>query len=445
MLEISALTARRYVMGRGGLWPGRRWRGLDGTGTAMRTMEDLQLDPLVVVARAHDLMLHSRVADYAIDDWATLTYERREFFEWGGWLAVRPMDELPYFRVLMRRERAQPRWVEFEREHHDAIVEMRDLLRSGRELSNRSFDMSDRTRVDHYRGRKDSAVALHYLWRVGEAMVARRERFERVYALTEAVAPASALREVDETEAEDVLARKAVAADGLTRLNGIGSIYTYGHKATPAQLEDWRRRWLTDGSLVEVRVEGWRAVQVALGADAGLLADLEAGRVPADWAPLETTTDEEATFLSPLDPVSARGRAKPLFGFDYVWEVYKPVEKRSFGYYTMPILWGDRLVGRFDPKLDRTTGTLVINGLWLEDDALARDPAFGDALVAGMRRFVGLLEAKGLDVSAVAHAALRKRLAAAKPRRRATGGVAVKGAQVGAIRPGRSSAASARP
>ena len=69
--------------------------------------------------------------------------------------------------------------------------------------------MSDRTRVDHYRGRKDSAVALHYLWRVGEAMVARRDRFERVYALTEAVAPASALREVDEREAEDVLARKA--------------------------------------------------------------------------------------------------------------------------------------------------------------------------------------------------------------------------------------------
>ena len=105
MLEISAVTARRYVMGRQGLWPGRRWQGLDGTGAAMRAMEDLQLDPLVVVARAHDLMLHSRVVDYAIGDWATLTYERREFFEWGGWLAVRPMEELPYFRVVMRRER----------------------------------------------------------------------------------------------------------------------------------------------------------------------------------------------------------------------------------------------------------------------------------------------------------------------------------------------------
>jgi hypothetical protein len=383
----------------------------------MRAMEDLQLDPLVVVARAHDLMLHSRVVDYTIDDWAILTYERREFFDWGGWLAVRPMEELPYFRVLMRRERDQARWIETEREHHDAIEEMRAVLRAGREVSNRDFAMRDRTRIDSYRGRKDSALALHYLWRIGEAMVTRRERFERVYALTEAVAPPSALREVDELEAEDVLARKAVAADGLTRLNGIGAVYTYGRKATPAQLEDWRGRWLTDGSLVEVRVEGWKAVQVALGADARILADLEGGRVPADWAPLETTTDEEVAFLSPLDPVSARGRAKPLFGFDYVWEVYKPVEKRSFGYYTMPILWGDRLVGRFDPKLDRTTGTLVINGLWLEDDALARDVAFADALVVGMKRFVRLLEAGHLDVSAVSQAPLRKRLAAAKPRK----------------------------
>ena len=417
MLEISAVTARRYVMGRGGLWPGRRWRGLDGAGTAMRAMEDLQLDPLVVVARAHDLMLHSRVADYTIDDWATLTYERREFFEWGGWLAVRPMEDLPYFRVLMRRERKQPRWIEVEREHHDAIEEMRDLLRAGREVSNRSFDMSDRTRIDHYRGRKDSALALHYLWRVGEAMVTRRDRFERVYALTESVAPAEALREVDETEADDALARKVVAAAGLTRMNGLGSTYVYGHKATAAELASWRDRWLTDGSMIEVKVEGWRATQVAPGEDAALLADLEAGRVPAAWGLLETTTDEEATFLSPLDPVSARGRAKPLFGFDYVWEVYKPVEKRSFGYYTMPILWGDRLVGRFDPKLDRATGTLVILGLWLEDEALARDEAFGDALAAGMARFLRLVEAKRLDVTAVTQPKLRKRLAAAKRRR----------------------------
>ena len=130
--------------------------------------------------------------------------------------------------------------------------------------------------------------------------------------------------------------------------------------------------------------------------------------------------EEEATFLSPLDPVSARGRAKPLFGFDYVWEVYKPVEKRQFGYYTMPILWGDRLVGRFDPKLDRATGTLVILGLWLEDAATAKDPAFVAALAAGMRRFMTLLDVGRIDVAAVTQTPLRRSLARLGPRAKAT-------------------------
>ena len=212
----------------------------------MRAMEDLQLDPLVVVARAHDLALASRVLDYAIDDWATLTYERREFFEWGGWLAVRPMEELPYFRVLMRREREQADWLEDERDHADAIEEMRGILRAGREVSNRDFAMRDRTRIDDYRGRKDSALALHYLWRVGEAMVTRRERFERVYALTEAVAPAAALREVDEAEADDVLALKTMAAARPDQAQRAQAATSTAHKATPAEEAEWRDRgWPT--------------------------------------------------------------------------------------------------------------------------------------------------------------------------------------------------------
>ncbi|MEP6638268.1 MAG: crosslink repair DNA glycosylase YcaQ family protein [Chloroflexota bacterium] len=417
MLEISAVTARRYVMGRSGLWPGRRWRGLEGTAAAMRAMEDLQLDPLVVVARAHDLMLHSRVADYPIDGWATLTYERRQFFEWGGWLAVRPMEELPYFRVVMGRERELGRWRDLERDHAATIDEMRAVLRARGEVSNRDFAMHERTRVDDYRGRKDSALVLHYLWRVGEVMVTRRERFERVYALTEAVAPAAALREVDPEEADDILLRKSIAADGLSRQT-LGAISGLLRRVvSAAELAERRTRWLAAGDVVEVRVEGWRATQLANGSDARLIDGLEAGRVPAAWRPIETTTDEEATFLSPLDPVSARGRAKPLFGFDYAWEVYKPAELRRFGYYTLPILWGDRLVGRFDPKLDRATGTLVINGLWLEDPAFARDETFATALAGGMVRFLGFLGAKRVDAAAVPQPALRKRLAAVKPDR----------------------------
>jgi uncharacterized protein YcaQ len=414
VLEISALTARRYVMGRQGLWPGRRWQGLEGTATAMRTMEDLQLDPLVVVARAHDLMLHSRVVDYAIDDWAVLTYERRQFFEWGGWLAVRPMDELPAFRVVMHRERDSGHWREIEAEHADAVREMRAVLRERGEVSNRDFAMGDRKRVDDYRGRKDSALALHYLWRVGEVMVTRRERFERVYALTETVAPSSALVDMDPEAADDLLLRKQIAANGLSRLTG--TIKYFLRRDVPAtELAERRARWLADGAVIEVKVDGWRQTQLAPGADAELLAALERGETPAAWTPTATTTEEEATFLSPLDPVSARGRAKPLFGFDYVWEVYKPLEQRKFGYYTLPILWGDRLVGRFDPKLDRATGTLVINGFWLEDEATARDDAFLDALDRGMRRFRDFLAVRKLDVAAIPQRSVRARL---KARRR---------------------------
>jgi uncharacterized protein YcaQ len=98
-----------------------------------------------------------------------------------------------------------------------------------------------------------------------------------------------------------------------------------------------------------------------------------------------------------------------LFGFDYVWEVYKPEHQRRFGYYTLPVLWGDRLVGRFDSKLDRTTGTFVILGLWLEDEALGNDEAFAEAVARGFTRFVRFLGASKLDATAIDEPLLRQR------------------------------------
>ena len=142
---------------------------------------------------------------------------------------------------------------------------------------------------------------------------------------------------------------------------------------------------LADGDLIEVQVEGWKALHYALGSDAKALRDVSAGRVPKAWAPLETSTTDEAVFLAPLDPVCARGRAKVLFGFDYAWEVYKPAHLRKFGYYTLPVLWGERLVARFDSKLDRTTNTFVILGLWLEDKALGKDEPFCRCIGARVR------------------------------------------------------------
>jgi len=403
-MEISRQTARRFILGRQGLWPGRRWRGTTGTERAMRTMEHLQLDPLAIMARAQDLMLHSRVIDYRPGDWATLTYERRRFFDWGGWLAVRPMEELPYWRRLMRRERENGHWREVEHEHHAAIVEMRAALRERGALANRDFAMATRRRTDSYRGRKDSAVALYYLWRVGEAMVHHRERFERVYAPTEAIAPPELLREASDAETDDFMWCKRAAYDGLTAYTGLSREERAIHAA-------WRRRAVEDGRLIEVTVEGWRGPRWALAEDAAALAIVEAGRFPRGWRQLDTTTTDEATFLAPLDPVSARGRAKPLFDFDYTWEVYTPAPKRQFGYYALPVLWGDRLVARFDGRFDRQTSTLAILGFWPEEPHLVADDAFIEAFARGIGRMQRFLGAERLDPSGVRQPMIRRRLA----------------------------------
>jgi uncharacterized protein YcaQ len=113
-------------------------------------------------------------------------------------------------------------------------------------------------------------------------------------------------------------------------------------------------------------------------------------------------------FLAPLDPVSARGRAKVVFGFEYIWEIYKPKDKRKSGSYTLPILWGDRLVARFDSKFDRTTNTFIILGLWLEDGQLSEDETFAEALAGGLLRFVKFLGAKKLDATAIGEPLLRQ-------------------------------------
>ena len=408
MLTITSDTARRFILGKQGLWPGRRWRGIAGAEQAMRSIEYLQLDPLQIIARSHDITLHSRVLDYTPGMWEDVTYQQRKFFDWGGWLAARPMDELPHWRVVMRRERESgARLRGMAHDHADAIVEMRAILRERGAVSNRDFAMATRTRTQNYRGRKDSALALYYLWRTGEVMTHHRDRFERVYALTETVAPAHLIRESDEGEADRFLITKEVSFSGLARLNRVADSFLRGVPFGNAK--QICESLVADGDIIEVRVEGWKELHHALGSDAEALRDVSAGRVPEAWAPLERSTTDEVVFLAPLDQVSARGRAKVLFGFDYVWEVYKPAHQRKFGYYALPMLWGDRLVGRFDSKLDRTTNTFVILGLWLEDEALGNDKAFAEALARGFARFVRFLGASTLDATAIREPLLRRR------------------------------------
>jgi uncharacterized protein YcaQ len=108
-----------------------------------------------------------------------------------------------------------------------------------------------------------------------------------------------------------------------------------------------------------------------------------------------------------LEIVSARGRAARVFDFAYLWEVYKPAHQRRWGYYNLPVLYGDRLVARIDPKLDRATGTLYIHGFWPDDPAIAGDAAFVAAFGRGLARFAGLCAAQRVNLDAVAPASFR--------------------------------------
>ena len=406
-ISISSQTARRFVLGKQGLWPGRRWTGRKGTAQAIRECEAVQLDPLNIFARSQDIVLHSRVLDYKPEYLHQVAYKDREFFDYGGWLAMYPMSNLPYYRVHMERRKHHKRVEDFMLSNPELFEQVRAELRTRGPLGNRNF--KGNAVVGNYRGRKDTALALFDMWLCGELMIHHREGFARVYDFRENIAPKEYDYVADEKEAEDFFLRQNISFSGLFREAVLKPALQYDlqHNYSRAEVSQLIAAWLESGKAKQVKIEGGRDNYLVLTEDAPALDSLEKGKLPKNWKPKETTTLEEVTFLSPLDIVSARGRAKKLFDFEYKWEVYTPAHQRRWGYYVLPILYGDDLVARLDPKLDRTTMTLEIKGFWHEDDAPVKDIDFAKALAKGFIRFAGLVGAKRLAIKSIEPAGLR--------------------------------------
>ena len=409
-LTISSTTACRFIMGKQGLWPGRRFAGVDGTAAAMHAIDALQLDPLIAIARSQDIAMYGRVLDYRIEDIYTAAYERREFFDYGGTLFLYPMSELPYWRLHMQRRRTDLRWKTFIDEHSETIQQVKAALRDNGPLANRDF--KGNKAMQSYRGGKDTSVALYALWLTGEVMIHHRNGFDRVYDLTERVLPAEFDFNAPEQEAEDFFARKAISFYGLMReKRWRANFASYIHrKVDAAEAKHQLAELYEQDVIIPIKIEGQKEPYIALKRDLPLLEELDAGRVPGTWQPLGPSTQDEVTFVAPLEIVSARGRANEMFGFEYIWEVYKPVHQRRWGYYVLPILYDDDLVARLDPKLDRKTMTLEIKGFWLEDDAPVDDPAFADALGRGLACFANFVDAKQVNVDPIAPKKLREHL-----------------------------------
>jgi uncharacterized protein len=411
MDSISKLTFRRFLLGSQGLWPGRRFRGLKGVGAVLRQTEALQLDPLNIVARSQEIAMYGRVLDFKPAHIYQMAYEKRGAFDYGGWLAMYPMEELPFWGTYMQRRADSRHWgMDFTRKNTALLMEVKAALKERGPLGNRDFEGAALKQWS-YRGRKDTSLALYYLWITGEVMISHRKGFDRYYDLRERVAPAEFHHVVSERESEDFFARKSVAFLNIMREKRFryGWQDAIGRNVSSQEADKKLGEMYAQNVIHPLQMEGSKEKWIVLTRDLPVLEALEAGRVPKAWKPLGVTTEEEVTLLAPLEMVSARGRAKLVFDFDYIWEVYKPLHLRRWGYYTLPILYGDDLVARLDPKMDRTTGTLHILGFWLEDDA-PKDEAFASALAKGLIRFAKMAGASKVDVSAVQPTKLRSYL-----------------------------------
>jgi len=411
MDSISKQTYRRFLLASQGLWPGRRFEGPLGAESALRQMQALQLDPLVMVARSQDIAMYGRVLNYKPDHLYKMAYEKRKAFDYGGWLMMYPMSDFPYWRLHMKHRQARGmNYESFTHPPKDLLKFVLNELRDRGPLGNRDFE-GTRVKEWSYRGRKETSIALFYLWLTGEVMISNRKGFDRIYDLRERVVPSEFDYAATEDETIEFMSKKIIAFLGMIGENRLGTELSYYiHKNVSREDAGKIVHQLVENNIISrVRVEGSKDGFLILNSDQPHLSEIEAGRLPKLWKPKGPTTDEEVTFLAPLEIVSARGRAKKVFDFEYLWEVYKPVHLRRWGYYTLPILYGDDLVARLDPKLDRATNTLQILGFWLEDDA-PKDEAFANALANGLKRFADMIGAEKIDLSGIKPVKLRSYL-----------------------------------
>jgi uncharacterized protein YcaQ len=409
-IVITKQTARRFILGRQGLWPGRRWRGKKGTTQALNACEAVQLDPLQATARSQDLVLHSRVLDYQPSYLHKVMYQERRFFDYGGWLAVYPMHEMPYWRLHMQKRSHGPSVEDFTSAHPGVFEQVRAELRSRGPLGNRHLD--GKAIGWDYRGRKDTSLALFYMWLTGELMIHHRENFSRFYDFRENIIPSELDYAAPAQEAEEYFARKCIAFKGLMpEVRWKTDLEYYVRRSIGRdEMRAWRDRWIAEGVLSTMQIEGQPGANLVLAEDLPLIETLQTGKVPRAWRPLDITTLDEVTLLSPLDIVSARGRALKLFDFEYKWEVYTPAHQRRWGYYTLPILFGDELVARLDAKLDRPSMTLQIKGFWHEAAAPIKEADFATALANGLLRFAHFLKAEQVNLSGIGGRSLRSAL-----------------------------------
>ena len=387
--EVPAAAARRLSLGAQGLLedPERAATRQELRRIILR-LGFVQVDSINVIERAHHLTLWSRLQGYRRSHLRRLLEEDRSFFEhWTHDASIVPVRWYHHWkhRFLRDRERilASAWWQGRVGPEVDKLLN-HVRKRIGREGPLRSADFEhEESSGGGWWEWKPQKAALEFLWRSGELSVTRREHFHKVYDLSSRVLP-----EAYPTEASSPAAHAAWACSSAARRLQVFTpreLAAFWHAVTLAEARAWCLKAAAEGRIIPV------------------LVGSEDGSPPlpsfalADWQERLAALPEPPAglrLLCPFDPVLRdRQRALRLFGFDYRFEAFVPEKLRKYGYYVLPILEGDRLVGRLDPKLHRDRSHLEIKGIWWEAGQASRPRRQqAEAAVDALARFVGAAE-----------------------------------------------------
>jgi uncharacterized protein len=406
-VKVTAEAARRFLVARQLLAPARSLDGgPDAVLEVVRRMGSIQFDPIAVAGRSHDLALHARVADYD-PAWCELLYERREIFEaYNKGLSFVPTSDWPWFRRISRQSE-----LSVLAENGEVAERVLERIRAEGPLSALDFERAHGATVDWF-GVPTNVVraALEAYAATGVLGLARRDGNRRYYDLIERLLPRDVLER--EVPVRDRLRHKMLSryrAHGLLGASSGGDVFGGLGPAKPDPR--WpelpgrtglREQLVDHGELVPVEVEGVRGKRFVLRDEVELLA-----------APPEPPAS--VAFLPPFDAlVWDRSLLGSLFGFDYVWELFFPPDKRRFGWYVLPMLFRDRFVGRIEPKIDREGGSVQVLGLWWEKGfEPRRADGFVDAMRSALRAYLRFAGARHLEWPP--HLRKEKRLFLARP------------------------------
>jgi uncharacterized protein len=391
-MMVSAENARRFLVARHFLAPARSLAGGEhAVMEVFRRLGSIQFDPLAIAGRNHDLVLHARVSDYD-PSWCDALYEKREIFEaYNKGLSLVPTDEFPWFRGTLsgHAERTLA-------DNADVAKRVVERIRAEGALSALDFERERGETTDWF-GMPTNTVraVLEAAAITGRLGLAGREGNRRYYDLLERLVPAAVLERA--VPLEEQLRHKLLSryrAHGLLGVSGANDVFS-GIGAAKRDPVRWpghpgrnalREVLIEQGELVPVDIEGIRGKRFVLPEDLELL------HAPPDPPP-------SVAFLPPFDPVVwDRALLRMVFDFDYVWELFIPPAKRRWGWYVLPILFRDRLVGRIEPRIERGADRVRIVNVWWEDGFMPqRADGFIDAMRDALRAYLRFARVRELD------------------------------------------------